>query len=221
LLQFFAVQTNFLVLLFVFQITAFHSRFITASSVKKEKLQYHQQISNKMSASNPHRPLCSFGVITDIHYADSDDCSNYEGTRQRSFRRSSQLVETAVTEWSAIQDSPVDFVLQLGDLIDGRNFSMNASDAALNVMIQQFSRLHQPIYHIFGNHELYNFSRAHLLQHPWLRVSPNVATPNPGHTAHYHFSPVEGFRVVILDQYEFSMLGYEEDDETFRQALYL
>lgn len=165
-------------------------------------------------------PLCSFGVITDIHYADADDCTNYEGTRMRSFRRSLQLVETAVSEWVA-GDNPVHFILQLGDLIDGRNSTLNASDAALGVVIQQFSRLPQPVYHILGNHELYNFSRAQLLHHHWLSPSPSVVTPQPGHTAHYHFSPVKGFRVVILDQYEFSMLGYKEDDETYRQAINL
>ena len=178
-----------------------------------------QPVFSADSSNATAHPLCIFGVISDVHYADADDSTNYEQTRMRHFRRSVKLVETAVAEWAANTNS-IDFILQLGDLIDGRNADVNASGEALRVVQEQFAKFSNPIYHILGNHELYNFSRSQILQHSWLNPTSSchagVITPLPGLTAYYHVSPANGFRLVILDEYEFSMLGREEDDEIYR-----
>jgi len=64
--------------------------------------------------------LCAFGVIADVHYADIDDGMNFSQTSNRYYRHSLELVKTAVRDWSTGQPR-AEFVMQLGDLIDGQN----------------------------------------------------------------------------------------------------
>jgi len=172
-------------------------------------------ISNDVS-----EPKCTFGVLADIQYADVDNDMNFEKTKVRYFRRSIQLVKTAVVDWLAGPKN-IQFILQLGDLIDGRNANQGTSKSALNTVRKQLTKAGVPVYHILGNHELYNFSRTELSLDSWFNVTSNDDTCviNPGSSTNYHFSPADGFRIVVLDQYEFSLLGIDEDSETYRFTL--
>jgi len=50
-----------------------------------------------MAANNADSNLlCAFGVIADVHYADIADGTNYTRTARRYYRRSLDLVKTAV-----------------------------------------------------------------------------------------------------------------------------
>jgi len=70
--------------------------------------------------ANDSKLLCAFGVIADVHYADTDDGMNHSRTVDRYYRRSLELVKAAVRDWSTSQWR-AEFVLQMGDLIDGLN----------------------------------------------------------------------------------------------------
>ncbi|KAL9970284.1 hypothetical protein ACROYT_G022635 [Oculina patagonica] len=131
--------------------------------------------------------LFSFGLITDIQYADIDNRQNYLKTKWRRYRNALPCLQEAVAHWKGAKCSPT-FIVQLGDIIDGfnsskdrskvyprvdadgskRNFSKEALDAVMN----EFSKLpHEiPVLHNVGNHELYNFSREELARsvlHPF------------------------------------------------------
>ena len=163
--------------------------------------------------------LCAFGVITDVHYADIDDGMNYSRTSHRYYRRSLDLVKTAVRDWSAGQPR-AEFVLQLGDLIDGHNAALGASHSALEKVTSELSKGGHFVYHALGNHDLYNFSHNELLTSEHMKYSfvnkNGISTPLPGISGYYHFVPTEGFRIVVLDNYEISMLGQEETSDSYR-----
>jgi len=169
-------------------------------------------------------PLFTFGVIADIQYADIDDGHNYTRTRRRFYRSGLQLLRNAQTRWSEAAVKP-EFILQLGDLIDGFNKGHGASDRALDTVLREFGSSGVEVHHVWGNHELYNFSRSALLRselnsalHAKRRVD---GVPAGGETYAYHFSPVPGFTFVVLDAYDVSLLGRDESSEQYSEALSL
>ena len=103
---------------------------------------------------------CTFGIIADVQYANVVNGTNYQGDRIRYFRNAAQQLHKAVSHWSMEHDH-INFVLQLGDLIDGRNKKVERmSEQALNTTTTILQALKgTPIHHLIGNHDLYNFSR--------------------------------------------------------------
>ena len=171
--------------------------------------------------ANDSRPLCVFGVIADVQYADTDDGmkSYFAQTVHRYYRRSLQLVKTAVRDWSTGQWK-AEFVLQMGDLIDGCNARLGASRSAFDSVMTELTKCEHFVYHVLGNHELYNFTHDELLVFDHMKPSfineGGISTPVPGTTGYYHFSPAEGFRIVVLDNYEISMLGQDDTSDSYR-----
>lgn len=68
-----------------------------------------------------------------------------------------------------------------------------------------FDRLGKPHYHMLGNNCLYNLPR------PRLNERLNIP-PSPGGGSHYSFSPHPTWRIVVLDAYALSVLGWPEGD---------
>ncbi|XP_029384353.1 manganese-dependent ADP-ribose/CDP-alcohol diphosphatase [Echeneis naucrates] len=161
-------------------------------------------------------PLFSFGVIADIQYADIDDGYNYCQSRRRYYRSSLQLLANAQESWSESAVRPA-FVLQLGDVIDGFNKGCAASDRALDAVLRQFGSSPLEVHHVWGNHELYNFSRSSLFGSR-LDSSPRSDRAGPDIYA-YHFSPVPGFLFVVLDGYDVGLLGRPESSDQYQSAL--
>ncbi|TNN81573.1 Manganese-dependent ADP-ribose/CDP-alcohol diphosphatase [Liparis tanakae] len=170
------------------------------------------------------RPLFTFGVIADIQYADIDDGHNYTRTRRRYYRSGLQLLRNAQTRWSEAAVKP-EFILQLGDLIDGFNKGHGASDRALDTVLREFGSSGVEVHHVWGNHEFYNFSRSALLGselNSALHAKRLVdGVPAGGETYAYHFSPVPGFTFVVLDAYDVSLLGRDASSEQYNEALSL
>jgi len=70
--------------------------------------------------------------------------------------------------------------------------------------------------HSVGNHELYNFGRAELV----------VAFPRPTESSNpelsfHSFSPIAGWRVLVLDPYDVSVVGWEDGHPKRSEALKL
>lgn len=163
-------------------------------------------------------------MIADIQYADLDDGFNYSRTRKRYYRSSLELLRNAQESWSESAVRP-EFVLQLGDIIDGFNKSHDASDRALDSVLREFSSSPVEVHHVWGNHEFYNFSRSTLLRsklNSTLHTDRSYSGAQAGGDIYaYHFSPFPGFRFVVLDAYDVSLLGREESSEEYKVAMSL
>ncbi|XP_044130964.1 manganese-dependent ADP-ribose/CDP-alcohol diphosphatase-like [Bufo gargarizans] len=165
-------------------------------------------------------PLFTFGIIADIQYADMDDGYNYTKTRVRFYRNSLSLLQGAVREWASEEVTP-QFILQLGDLIDGYNVLHKSSEASLKKVLTEIDKLKTPVHHIWGNHEFYNFSRKQLMESRLnsSRVQATLTTvPEDGSDPldwfyTYHFSPSSKFRLLLIDSYDFSVIGRDPSSE--------
>nr|XP_061823006.1 manganese-dependent ADP-ribose/CDP-alcohol diphosphatase-like [Nerophis lumbriciformis] len=169
-------------------------------------------------------PLFTFGVIADIQYADIDDAFNFTQTRRRFYRNSLRLLKEARETWCQSPARP-NFILQLGDIIDGFNKRHGASIVALDRVLEEFSLGSMEVHHVWGNHELYNFSRSELL---CSRLNSSVLANGrcDGRRAGedinaYSFTPFPGFTFVVLDAFDVSLLGVEEDGLRYHRALSL
>ncbi|XP_042363346.1 manganese-dependent ADP-ribose/CDP-alcohol diphosphatase isoform X1 [Plectropomus leopardus] len=177
-----------------------------------------------MDECPPQTPLFTFGVIADIQYADLDDGYNFTRTRRRYYRSSLQLLRKAQESWSESAVRP-DFILQLGDIIDGFNKGHATSQRALDTVLREFSSSPVEVHHVWGNHEFYNFSRSALLRSQ-LNSTPHTdgsqsGAPAGGEIYAYQFSPFPGFRFVVLDAYDVSLLGREQSSGQYGDALTL
>ncbi|XP_044033480.1 manganese-dependent ADP-ribose/CDP-alcohol diphosphatase [Siniperca chuatsi] len=177
-----------------------------------------------MDDCSQQTPLFTFGVIADIQYADIDDGYNYSRTRRRYYRSSLQLLRNALESWSESAVKP-EFILQLGDIIDGFNKGRDASDRALDTVLREFSSGPVEVHHVWGNHEFYNFSRSALLRsklNSTLHSDRSLSEARAGKDIYaYHFSPFPGFTFVVLDAYDVSLLGREESSEQYSDAMTL
>lgn len=165
-------------------------------------------------------PVYSFGILSDIQYADLPNGHNYAKTTVRYYRNALQCVQRAVRAWQ--KDIGISFILQLGDIIDGINSSAKGdykSKQALAKVLNELDKFKHPTYHVLGNHEFYNFNREFLLTSPLNSTQmETVSTLQKGITMYYHFAPAEGFRVIVLDAYDISMLGYKKSDMQYQTA---
>lgn len=153
----------------------------------------------------------SIGIIADVQWADAPDGQNYAKTVRRHYRGALTTLGDAVDWWLGFPepDKP-SFVAQLGDLVDGMNKRLGRSDEALRAALDQLDRMPCPSVNLIGNHELYNFDRRQLAEAPWLRH---------GDKEYYSFSPAVGWRVFVLDSYQISLIGLDEDDPRRREAV--
>ena len=184
--------------------------------------------------------LFSFGLITDIQYADICDRQNSNG-RWRRYRNALFCLQEAVAHWKTVKSLPA-FIVQLGDIIDGFNASLvdandnerNFSKEALDAVMKEFSKLPHgmPVFHNLGNHELYNFSREELARsvlHPfnncasasYLSLHQSHPVINKGETKPFYFSftPHPRFCFVYLDSYDISILGEDESSPRYKQGI--
>jgi manganese-dependent ADP-ribose/CDP-alcohol diphosphatase len=184
------------------------------------------------------KPVVVFGLFTDVQYADIDDASIHENKCYRYYRSSLKLVKNAVDYWKKYEDktnTQIKFIIQLGDLIDGKCKNINDSHASLQrvikVMQKLFSNSHEKtdltaisndtevkLFHIWGNHEFYNFTRNEIIDMPLNTARELKQNTNSPNANYYFYDLTSNLRLVCLDFYEFSMLGYDEDHEMYKAA---
>lgn len=144
------------------------------------------------------QPLASFGVISDVQYADIADGSSFLGV-PRYYRNSLLVLQRAVQKWN---EEKVNFVINFGDIVDGFCPKDQSLSAVKNI-VNEFCLFDGPVYHMIGNHCLYNLPRERLL--------PMLNIPSRDLHAYYDFSPVPGYRFVVLDGYDISAIGWPKD----------
>lgn len=164
-------------------------------------------------------PRLAFGVVADIQFADAEDGHDFGGYRRRYYRHSLRLLREAVREWAS-ESPPINFVLQLGDSIDGQNARRGEAESALQQVLEVLGQLSVPVHHAWGNHELYNFSRARLV-HTGLYSRPAGGSDGPPDTeCHaYHCSLAPRLRLVVLDSYDTSTLGRDPGSPRYQESL--
>ncbi|KAK7330551.1 hypothetical protein VNO77_24746 [Canavalia gladiata] len=153
------------------------------------------------------QPLFSFGLISDVQYADIPDGRSFLGV-PRYYRHSILVLQRAIKEWNTNQRHK--FVINFGDIVDG----YCPKDQSLNTVkkiVDEFHKFKGPVYHLIGNHCLYNLPRSKLL--PLLKIQSF-----DGH-AYYDFSPVPEYRFVVLDGYDISAIGWPQDHQKTLDAL--
>ncbi|OIT31415.1 PREDICTED: manganese-dependent ADP-ribose/CDP-alcohol diphosphatase-like [Nicotiana attenuata] len=162
--------------------------------------------ANGLLCPQGKQPLLSFGIISDVQYADIPDGCSFLGV-PRYYRHSVCVLQRAVQKWN--QEKPK-FVLHFGDIVDGF-CPKDQSMIAVKKIVDEFDKFNGPVYHMIGNHCLYNLPRDKLL--PLLRI--------PGHDgrAYFDFSPIPEYRFVILDGYDISAIGWPEDHPNTLKAL--
>lgn len=172
-------------------------------------------------SSSSDEPLVTFGVLTDVQYADCDDKpAGYDPSLIRYYRNALNQVERAYMHWSRVPG--LSLVLQLGDLIDQHN---QGCHRGLDRVLEALDSHGLPTYHTLGNHELYNCSRRALagryLRHRTTQHSPSDNPPEDDPVFYYSFTPVPGVKLISLDCFEVSVLGRDPDEPLRREAAQL
>ncbi|KAL4241022.1 hypothetical protein ACF0H5_001800 [Mactra antiquata] len=162
-------------------------------------------------------PLISFGVIADVQYADTEDGYNFSKTRKRYYRTALKMLDKAIQAWNDDTIKLPQFILQLGDVIDGKNKGLQISESSLDTVLDSFSKFSGNVYHIWGNHEFYNFSREDLMQSKLFSGNDKFCFPMPG-KCYYSCIPHPKIRILALDTYEISSLACTENSEGYKKA---
>lgn len=184
------------------------------------------------SARTTSEALFSFGIIADIQYADIEDGYDFLGFNRRYYKRSLSCLQKAIEDWNRTE---VQFVIQLGDIIDGFNAQHKTSEKALQQVMKEFKKLSAPVHHIWGNHELYNFSRNYLMEselntkyledqslfNNFIKEQSSTENPTTEFFYAYQFSPMPKFRFILLDAYDLSILGRETSTKKYKESLQL
>lgn len=105
--------------------------------------------------SEPPPLLFSFGVVSDVQYADREDGHNYLQTKIRRYRAALDGLRRAVARWQGEEEAGGEgkgfFVLQLGDLVDGfAAATALGSEGTLNRLLAELGKLRCPVYHCIG-----------------------------------------------------------------------
>ncbi|CAI5469884.1 unnamed protein product [Closterium sp. Yama58-4] len=157
---------------------------------------------SKREDDKGRKPLFSFGVITDVQYADINDGQSFLGI-PRFYRHSLEVVKKAVEDWNQ-STPPMSFAVHFGDIVDGF-CPRDRSEEAVNTVLDALAGFTAgPTYHMIGNHCLYNLPRVTLNK---MLAIPTAAD----NCSYYDFSPFPNFRFVVLDSYDVSLLGWPED----------
>ncbi|XP_063312699.1 manganese-dependent ADP-ribose/CDP-alcohol diphosphatase-like [Pelobates fuscus] len=199
----------------------------TSKVLSSKRPRMAEQINIEEGKDGTQQPYFTFGVIADIQYADRPD--GISGWRTMRFYRQSLLhLRQAIDEWKT-EDIPLQFVLQLGDIIDACNACLCQSTNALQVVLKEIKNIDVPFHHIWGNHELLNFDRIFLADSP-LNTMFMADEQKPGMGAcisnstdcfnyyAYHFSPFPNFRFILVDSYDLSVHGRDSSNPKYLES---
>ncbi|MCM1300424.1 MAG: metallophosphoesterase [Alistipes senegalensis] len=149
------------------------------------------------SAVSAESPLFTFGVVTDVHYS-----SVKETWAARHYTESEEKLREAVATFNRAH---VDFVVSLGDMIDGDV----GSYAVIRPILEQSAA---PVYKILGNHDYLepygSEEQRHVLEvlgisDPYFSVSRN------------------GYRLLFLDSNDLSVYARAKDSPEYEEAVAL
>ncbi|KAK1324556.1 Manganese-dependent ADP-ribose/CDP-alcohol diphosphatase [Acorus calamus] len=123
----------------------------------------------------------------------------------RFYRHSILILQRAVREWN--NHKKLNFSVNFGDIVDGhcpKEESVNAVQKVMN----EFEKFNGSVYHMIGNHCLYNLPRSALI----------TLLKMPGR-AYYDFSPTPSYKFIVLDAYDVSAIGWPQDHPLTTEAM--
>jgi len=140
-------------------------------------------ISN-ISCKNVRKDL-TFGLITDLHYADIEHKKN----KTRFYRHSINKVKIAIEEF---KKQNVDFIIELGDLKDQpSNGDKAVTLGYLKKVEAELQKFGGPVYHVLGNHDVDCLSKSE-----FLNVIKNGNTPS---ASNFYSFVNKGIKFIVLD----------------------
>jgi manganese-dependent ADP-ribose/CDP-alcohol diphosphatase len=154
-------------------------------------------------------PHFTIGVLADVQYADSEDGFDFYTNSRRQYRASAPALERALAHFK----DKVSFVLQLGDMIDGRDSHRGQEhwdEVFFPMLDRQGFRVGgnesvaedvTDVHFIVGNHDLYCFDRD------TLDTVMGTGRDAESHAHYYSFVPAPGWRFVALDPFDVSTLN--------------
>lgn len=149
-----------------------------------------------MNTSNTSSdPLFKVGVFGDIQYADDENVFAYE-REWRYYRETLEKTKSIINEWNESKD--ISSIVHVGDLVDCRIKSQGDEqvETCMNRVLSTLSLFKGPVHHVLGNHDFINYNRDVLCD-----------KLNLPHHVYRSFSPHPGFRFIIVDAYDISVLG--------------
>ncbi len=139
------------------------------------------------------KPLFSFGVVTDIQYADLDNRSNYR------FRDVPPKLEACINTWN---NHDLEFNIQLGDLIQGNRQHTPFEFECIASILDKSSA---PVWQVIGNH---------CLELPLSKLHKRL-----GFDYSYTSFSKQGFRFLILNSMDVSIYSQPYNSESYQEAL--
>jgi manganese-dependent ADP-ribose/CDP-alcohol diphosphatase len=137
-----------------------------------------------------HEKLISFGVIADLQYC------NAPPFKDRYYQNSTEKLKKAMAH---LNEHALDFVINLGDLID-RDWD------SYEKILPEFNHLNAPVYHVLGNHD-YDVDDE-----------KKDSVPSKIGTKHYYSFQLAGWRFIILDGNEISTFANLSDSPNYHLA---
>jgi manganese-dependent ADP-ribose/CDP-alcohol diphosphatase len=142
------------------------------------------------------KPIFSFGVVTDVQYADIDQQA------KRQYRESPKKLEGCVAEFNKLKP---EFVIHLGDLI-------NENYASYDAVLPIFEKLSMPRYFSLGNHDLALDSASKA------KVLSRLGLDKPGSGKGYYDFARAGWRFVVLNGNDISIVANAVGSEERKAA---
>ncbi|MCX5685688.1 MAG: metallophosphoesterase [Planctomycetota bacterium] len=142
------------------------------------------------------KPIFTFGVVTDVQYADIDQ------QMKRQYRESPLKLENCVGQFNKMKP---EFVIHLGDLID-QNY------ASFDMVLPLFEKLSMPHYYVLGNHDL------KLEPEDKAKVIPRLGLDKLGAGKGYYDFARPGWRFVVLNGNDLSIVTNVEGSEERKAA---
>ena len=140
-------------------------------------------VTRLRAATTPAGPLLSFGLITDVQYADAEPAG------ERHYRQSIPKLTAAAAD---LAKERLPFSLHLGDAID-RDFS------AFATILPLFAGLGHPVRHLLGNHD-YSVKDTEKSQ-----VAATLGMPQD-----YYAFGNSGVRLILLDTNDISVYKHPQ-----------
>ncbi len=150
-------------------------------------------------ANTKYKPI-RFGILSDIHYADTPDNRELNRYYRESLAKVTECVEL-------MNEQKVDFLIELGDLKDQGNPPLESETLKYLSSIENvLKKFNGPLYHVLGNHDHDSISKLQFLQ--------GISNDGFKNAVNFYSFTKGSFRFIVLDA-NYNAFGLEYDHGNF------